>query len=89
MNPVVVRNVKIGEGIPKICVPIVGVTREEILAAGARIREIGADVAEWRADWYEDVFHLEKTRVTCPSFLHLEHQKRAGKKPWKPKRMSV
>ena len=47
MNPVVVRNVKIGEGIPKICVPIVGVTREEILAAGARIREIGADVAEW------------------------------------------
>ena len=78
MNPVVVRNVKIGEGIPKICVPIVGVTREEILAAGARIREIGADVAEWRADW-----------VTCPSFLHLEHQKRAGKKPWKPKRMSV
>ena len=27
MNPVVVRNVKIGEGIPKICVPIVGITR--------------------------------------------------------------
>lgn len=24
MNPVVVRNVAIGEGIPKICVPIVG-----------------------------------------------------------------
>lgn len=65
MNPVVVRNVKIGEGIPKICVPIVGVTREEILAAGARIREIGADVAEWRADWYEDVFHLERTRETA------------------------
>lgn len=65
MNPVVVRNVKIGEGIPKICVPIVGVTREEILAAGAHIREIGADVAEWRADWYEDVFHLEKTRETA------------------------
>ena len=30
MNPVVVRNVKIGEGIPKICVPIVGITKEEI-----------------------------------------------------------
>ena len=29
MNPVVVRNVAIGEGIPKICVPIVGKTREE------------------------------------------------------------
>lgn len=31
MNPVIVRDVKIGEDIPKICVPIVGVTREEIL----------------------------------------------------------
>ena len=31
MNAVVVRNVKIGEGVPKICVPIVGVTKEEII----------------------------------------------------------
>ena len=31
MNPVIVRNVKIGEGVPKICVPIVGVTKEEII----------------------------------------------------------
>ena len=28
-----VRGVKIGEGVPKICVPIVGKTKEEILAA--------------------------------------------------------
>ena len=33
MNTVKVRNIEIGAGIPKICVPIVGVTREEILAA--------------------------------------------------------
>ena len=31
MNPVIVRNVKIGEGIPKICVPIVGRTKDEII----------------------------------------------------------
>ena len=37
MNPVVVRNVAIGEGIPKICVPIVGKTREEILDAAKKI----------------------------------------------------
>ena len=48
MNPVVVRNVKIGEGIPKICVPIVGVTREEILAAGARIRTDGGEALDPR-----------------------------------------
>src|SRR5699024_2282785 len=31
-NPVTVRNIKIGEGTPKICVPLVGRTKEEILA---------------------------------------------------------
>ena len=30
MNPVIVRNVKIGEGVPKICVPIVGVTKKKL-----------------------------------------------------------
>lgn len=65
MNPVVVRNVKIGEGIPKICVPIVGVTREEILRSGKNISTVGADVAEWRADWYEDVFTFEKVEETA------------------------
>ena len=32
MNTVCVRNVEIGAGIPKICVPIVGQTKEEIIA---------------------------------------------------------
>ena len=31
MKAVEVRNIKIGEGIPKICVPIVGVTKEDII----------------------------------------------------------
>lgn len=65
MNPVVVRNVKIGEGIPKICVPIVGITREEILESGKNISDIGADVVEWRVDWYEDVFIFEKVEETA------------------------
>lgn len=39
MNPVVVRNVAIGEN-PKICVPIVGKTREEILEAAKNILPI-------------------------------------------------
>ena len=65
MNPVVVRNVKIGEGIPKICVPIVGITREEILETGKNIGAIGADVVEWPADWFEDVFVFEKVEETA------------------------
>ena len=31
MNIVKVRNVEIGAGVPKICVPIVGITKEEII----------------------------------------------------------
>ena len=53
MKPVVVRNVAIGEAIPKICVPIVGKTIDEILNQAKHICEIGADVVEWRVDWFE------------------------------------
>ena len=64
MNPVKVRNVEIGTGIPKICVPIVGVTREEILKAAETIKTTAADVVEWRVDWYEDIFDFAKTEET-------------------------
>ena len=59
MKPVVVRNVAIGEGIPKICVPIVGKTIDEILNQAKHICEIGADVVEWRVDWFEKVKNYE------------------------------
>lgn len=65
MNPVKVRNITIGEGIPKICVPIVGVTKEEILEAGKNICTIGADVIEWRVDWYENVFDFDQVEETA------------------------
>lgn len=62
MNPVVVRNVKIGEGIPKICVPIVGVTKEEIINEAKTFESIPVDVVEWRVDWFEHVFEIEKVK---------------------------
>ena len=64
MNTVKVRNIEIGAGIPKICVPIVGVTREEILAAAENIKSTKADVVEWRVDWYEDIFDFTKPEAT-------------------------
>ncbi len=53
MNMVRVRDITIGEGAPKICVPIVGRSREEILRQMEEGKASGADLAEWRADWYE------------------------------------
>ena len=64
VNPVKVRNIEIGTGIPKICVPIVGITKEEILKAAKTVCEIKADVVEWRVDWYEDIFCFEKVAET-------------------------
>lgn len=55
-----VRGVKIGEGVPKICVPIVGKTKEEILAAARSFEDVALDVVEWRVDWFEGVFDFEK-----------------------------
>ncbi len=62
MKPVVVKNVKIGDGIPKICVPIVGVTKEDIINEAKTFEDIPVDVAEWRADWFEQVFETEKVK---------------------------
>ena len=59
-----VRGVKIGEGVPKICVPIVGKTKEEILAAAKSFADVKMDVVEWRVDWYEDIFDFTKTEAT-------------------------
>lgn len=60
MNPVEVRNIKIGEGIPKICVPIVGITKDEIISEAKTFDSIPVDVVEWRVDWFEGVFDVEK-----------------------------
>lgn len=55
VNPVVVRNIEIGSGMPKVCVPIVEKTREDILSTAKAICSTEADLVEWRADWYEDI----------------------------------
>lgn len=59
MNTVKVRDIEIGSGTPKIVVPICGVTREEILKEAQALEDFPIDVVEWRADWFEEVFHFE------------------------------
>lgn len=54
MNPIEVRNIKIGEGIPKICLPIVGHTQYEITSQAMTIASLKPDIVEFRADWYDE-----------------------------------
>ena len=56
---VTVRNLTIGEGVPKICVPIVATTEEEIIRQAEEIMKNPADLIEWRVDYFEDAYNLE------------------------------
>ena len=57
-----VRNLKLGEGIPKICVPLVGKTNEEIISEAKNLKDIKLDLVEWRVDHYQDVEDLDKVK---------------------------
>ncbi|MBW9307823.1 type I 3-dehydroquinate dehydratase [Lactobacillus delbrueckii] len=54
MATVKVRNVVLGEGLPKIAVPNVGTSEDEILASSKEIAAAKPDIMEWRIDYYED-----------------------------------
>lgn len=55
MNTLRVRNLELGTGIPKICVPLVGTSREDILAQAAALHSLPVDLVEWRVDWFHGV----------------------------------
>ena len=65
MNTVQVRNIVIGEGRPKICVPIVGKKTTDILEEAKKITTLPVDVVEWRVDWFDDVFTTKKVLETA------------------------
>ena len=52
MKPVIVKNVAIGAGTPKVCVPIVETDAAEILTAVEKAAVSAADLIEWRADHF-------------------------------------
>lgn len=52
-QPVLVRNTRIGDGIPKICVPIVEKDFSSILAAARNVKTSCPDLVEWRCDHFD------------------------------------
>ncbi len=55
MNSVTVRNLEIGAGAPKIIVPIVARSTEEILRKAKELLSYSVDLVEWRADFYDRI----------------------------------
>ena len=59
-----VKKLTIGTGRPKICVPMTGETREELLREAILAKEAGADLVEWRVDCYKEVFQQDQVIET-------------------------
>ncbi len=52
MKTVKVRNVVLGEGKPKIIIPLVDATRASLADSARRVLAYPCDLVEWRADYY-------------------------------------
>ena len=82
-----VRNIDIGEGKPKICLPIVGKNDEEILTQAKSFQTFQYDLVELRIDFYENIHQhqqvislLQQLRgiLDCPLLLTYRSLKEGG-----------
>lgn len=53
-KPLYVRGTELGAGIPKICVPVTGETRDDIITQVKSAVDAGAELIEWRMDFWKE-----------------------------------
>ncbi|OMD49193.1 3-dehydroquinate dehydratase [Paenibacillus borealis] len=56
---VTVKNVTLGEGVPKICVSLIGATLTELKEEAEALKALAPDVVEWRSDFFAGVDNIE------------------------------
>ena len=57
-----VKSVKIGEGIPKVCVSMTGENLEELKKEAHVLKTVPLDIVEWRADFFDEVHDTLKVK---------------------------
>jgi len=57
---ITIKGVTIGEGLPKICVPLVARSLEELTVEALFLKSLDFDLVEWRADFFQDIEKIEK-----------------------------
>lgn len=55
-----VRGIRLGEGMPKICVPLVGKNNLELVEEANFLKTLQLDIVEWRIDYHQDVKDISK-----------------------------
>ena len=53
MKPVIIKNIEIGKGLPKIAVPLVAANTQELEQALRVLKETAFDIIEFRADFFQ------------------------------------
>lgn len=53
MKSVIIKNIEIGKGLPKIAVPLVAANTQELKQALCTLRETAFDIIEFRADFFK------------------------------------
>lgn len=62
MQKLTIKNQRIDDGRPIICVPVVAVSREEIVREIGALAQKKAQMIEWRVDWFEYAQSPEKVK---------------------------
>ncbi|MCM3727863.1 type I 3-dehydroquinate dehydratase [Neobacillus cucumis] len=62
MNTISIKNKVIGEGTPKIIIPLMGKTEEQLFQELNEVKTLAHDIIEWRVDVYEYVEDLEAVK---------------------------
>ena len=98
-KPIMIKTLSLGDGQPKICVPLTGGTAEELFQEAEKIKEAGADLAEWRADFYEDLSDTDRLVKTMggiagilsgiPLLFTVRTEKEGGKAGISPEEITV
>ncbi len=71
IKTVTINQTVIGDGIPKICIPIVGASREEICRQAEEAAAAAPDLVEWRVDYYEGIFVQEEAEKTLTALTEV------------------
>ena len=59
MKPVIIKNIEIGKGLPKIAVPLVAANTQELEQALRVLKETAFDIIEFRADFFQAALNAD------------------------------
>ena len=68
-HSITIRGCCIGAGRPKVILPIVARTEDDILREARWLSALKADCIEWRADWFSDALDAAAAVFLCLSLV--------------------